>query len=271
MKPVPDVAPSRGPATRDQVSRQVAGVDVIEVKATIPETQVDGALARYNLTLSNDDERLIYFFDTLSFDLLKSGVIARARMTKHGQTDSTVKFRPVVPEVVSKDWAKFGGFKLEADASEKGVVRSASLTMPVEKARMTRFDAKSGKGIGVLFAKEQEKFLRDLGSRIVDFDALAVHGPLQAHRWQFEQPECPWKITAELWLRKDGARLLEVSIKTPSVQAAVAIAGFMAFLAEVGAEQNMQAQSKTSWAMSQPTDELSAGQISVPSSASRHV
>jgi hypothetical protein len=212
MKPVPSVAPSRGPATRDQVSRQVAGVNAIEVKATIPETQVDGALARYNLTLRNADERLIYFFDTPLLDLLQGGVIARARMSNHGQADSTVKFRPVVPEDVPKDWTKFGGFKLEADASENGVVKSASLTMPVEKARMTRFDAASGKGIGALFTKEQLRFLRDLGRRAIDFDALTVHGPLRAHRWQFEQPACPWKLTGELWHRKDGARLLEVAV-----------------------------------------------------------
>ena len=48
----------------------------------------------------------------------------------------------------------------------------------------------------------------------------------------------PWPMTVELWRRSDGKRLLEVSIKTPVVQAAAAIGGFMAFLAEVGAERD---------------------------------
>jgi len=52
-----------------------------------------------------------------------------------------------------------------------------------------------------------------------------------------------------LWRREDGARLMEVSIKTPVVQAAAAIGGFKAFLAEVGAEHDSNQQSKTQWAL----------------------
>jgi len=43
--------------------------------------------------------------------------------------------------------------------------------------------------------------------------------------------------------------LLEVSIKAPVVQAAAAIGGFMAFLAEVGAERDNEQQTKTRWAL----------------------
>jgi hypothetical protein len=42
---------------------------------------------------------------------------------------------------------------------------------------------------------------------------------------------------------------MEVSIKAPIVQAAVAIGGFMAFLAEVGAERDTRQQTKTHWAL----------------------
>lgn len=35
----------RGAATRNQVGKSVAGVDAIEVKATIPDAQIDSALA----------------------------------------------------------------------------------------------------------------------------------------------------------------------------------------------------------------------------------
>ena len=44
-------------------------------------------------------------------------------------------------------------------------------------------------------------------------------------------------------------RLFEVSIKTPVAQAAAATAGFMAFLAEVGAERDDGQQAKTRWAL----------------------
>ena len=44
--------------------------------------------------------------------------------------------------------------------------------------------------------------------------------------------------------------MLEASIKAPAVQAAVATAGFMAFLAEVGADKDNEQQTKTRWAIS---------------------
>ena len=43
--------------------------------------------------------------------------------------------------------------------------------------------------------------------------------------------------------------MLEASIKAPAVQAAVATAGFMAFLAEVGADKDNEQQTKTRWAL----------------------
>ena len=100
-----------------------------------------------------------------------------------------------------------------------------------------------------MFTKEQEAFLAEMGSKPIDFSSLTILGPLQAHRWKFEVPACPWEITAELWRRVDGVRLMEVSIKTPIVQAAVAIGGFKAFLAELGAEHDVNQQTKTRWAL----------------------
>ncbi len=238
----------RGAATRNQIGNLVAGVDAIEVKVTIPDSQIDGALTRYNLTVDNDEERYIYFFDTPGLDLLKAGVIARARRIVGDQHDSTVKFRPVLPAEVSKDWAKLEGFKLEADASEKGVVKSASLTMPVEKGLIKKVLA-GEKPFRDLFTKEQSKFLEAVGGQTIDFDTLTIFGPLEARRWKFEDSACPWRVTAELWKREDGARLMEASIKSPGCHAAVAIAGFLAFLAEVGAEQDLEQQTKTRWAL----------------------
>ena len=238
----------RGSATRNRVGKQVAGVDAIEVKATIPDAQIDGALTRYNLTVDNDEERYIYYFDTPALDLFKAGIVARARRIVGEQHDSTVKFRPVTPTQVSKDWAKLEGFKLEADASEKGVVRSASLSMPVEKGLIKKVVA-GEKPIADLFTEKQEQFLEAVGGQKIDFGALRVFGPLEAHRWKFENEGCPWRLTAELWRRGDGSRLMEASIKAPVGHAAVAIAGFMAFLAEAGAEQDLEQQTKTRWAL----------------------
>ena len=80
--------------------------------------------------------------------------------------------------------------------------------------------------IAEIFAPEQEEFLKSMKGRAIDFARLAVLGPLTARRWQFEDPACPWPITAELWERADGERLMEVSIKVPAVQTAAAVGGF---------------------------------------------
>ena len=43
--------------------------------------------------------------------------------------------------------------------------------------------------------------------------------------------------------------MMELSIKAPAHLAAVAVGGFMAFLAEVGAERDKSQQAKTRWAL----------------------
>jgi len=52
---------------------------------------------------------------------------------------------------------------------------------------------------------------------------------------------------------------MEASIKAPVVQAAAALGGFMAFLAEVGAEQDRDQQAKTRWALDYYTARTSRG------------
>ena len=235
-------------AAQGSISQMVFGAEAIEIKATIPDAQIENALIRFNLTLDNDEERYIYFFDTPTLDLLKAGIIARARRMVGEEHDSTIKFRPVAPEEVSDKWRKSNGFKIEADASEKGIVKSASFTMPVEKG-LIKAVVEGEKSIAKLFTKEQEDFLADMANDPIDFSSLAILGPLKANRWKFEDPACPWKITAELWRREDGERLMEASIKAPIAQAAAAIGGFMAFLAEVGADRDSKQQTKTHWAL----------------------
>ena len=236
----------------------MSGADSIEIKATIPESQVDSTLARFGLSIANDQERYIYFYDTADLDLNKAGIITRARRVVGDEHDSTVKFRPVIPDQVPAKWRTFPLFKIEADASEKGVVKSASFSMPVQKGVIKRIAA-GNKKIGALFTKDQQAFLLEMAKRNIDFSRLRVLGPLRGQRWKFEDPGCPWPITAELWVREDGARLMEASIKTPVVQAAAAIAGFMAFLAEFGAERDIEEQAKTRWALRSPAEQIAQG------------
>jgi hypothetical protein len=238
----------RGAATRGRFAAAVAGAEAIEIKATIADHEIAEALKRFGLTAKNDEERFIYFFDTRGLDLLGAGIILRARRVVGGAHDCTVKFRPVDPADVDRKWRKYRDFKIEADASETGLAKSASFSMPAAKGLIKRV-ADGKKPIAQIYGKEQEAFLKSMTGRTVGFASLAVLGPLMAKRWQFTDPGCPWPITAELWKRGDGERLMELSIKAPVVQTAVAVGGFMAFLAEVGVERDKDEQSKTRWAL----------------------
>jgi len=238
----------RGAATRGKVAKTVAGADDVELKATIPHKQIHWGLRRYNLTTANDDERHIYFFDTPGLELFHSGVVLRARRIIGGDHDSTVKLRPVDPSKVPARWKKYAGFKIEADAGENGVVKSASLTMPVAKGIIKRV-AEGKLGVAALLAEEQKRFLFEMAKLELDLARLMIMGPMQAQRWKFTDPALPWPITAELWQRDDGELIFEASIKAPIEQAAVAAGGFLAHLAEIGAERDHSQQAKTRWAL----------------------
>jgi hypothetical protein len=238
---------ANGEEIRGQVARTMAGAEGVEIKATIPEEQIDAALELYKLKLDNN-ERYIYFFDTPELELFVSGIIARARRIVGSDHDSTIKFRPIVPDSVPAVWRTYKGFKIEADASDKGVVKSASLTMPVSKGLIKRVAA--GKDpIASLFTEQQLLFLLSMANKKIDYAKAMVMGPMRTWRWKYNDPALPWPLTGELWQREDGARMFEVSIKAPVVQAAAATAGFMAFLAEVGAKRDDGQQAKTRWAL----------------------
>ena len=243
-----DIIQRRGAETKGRAARAVVGCDNVEVKATIPSHQVAHAMERFDLHTENDEERFVYFFDTPDLALFGSGIVARARRRVGGKHDSTVKFRPVEPDEVPDRWRHLEGFKLEADASDRSVVRSASLTMPVRKGLIKQV-AGGEAPVGSLFTEEQVNFLLSLSDRRFDPSTIAAMGPIEAFRWKFEDPGLPWPLTAELWRRPDGEEIMELSAKAPAIQAAVLYFGFMAFLAELGTERDTNQQAKTRWAL----------------------
>jgi hypothetical protein len=235
-------------ASRGSVGKLVAGADSVEIKATITHDRTKRGLKHFGLGDKNAEKRFIYFFDTPKLALFRAGIIARARRIIDKQHDSTIKIRPVQAEKVPAKWRKESGFKIEADASEKGIVLSASLTKPVAKGMIKDVEEEKAR-LTSLLGKTQELFLAEMAIVRYDLAALAVLGPMQAWCWKFNHPGLPWPVTAELWKRGDGATILEVSTRVPVAQAAVANAGFFAFLAELGAERDNAQQTKTRWAL----------------------
>lgn len=233
---------------RGRIAAQVAGADAVEIKATIEPRQIARALKYFGVSHERAEVRVIYFFDMPDLALFKSGLILRSRRKVGLIHDSTVKFRPVKAPDIPAKWRKDKGFKIEADASEASFMRSASLTRDVAKGLIKRVDA-GKEPVKALFDKSQEAFVSDLAGTRCDFDALQMLGPMDALFWKIEHPGLPWPFVAELWTRLDGAKTLEASVRVPNAQTAVAGAGFLAFLAEIGAVRQAAPHAKTRWAL----------------------
>ncbi len=238
-----------------RVGQQVAGAGSVEIKATIEAKNLKAALKLFGLKDSDAEERIVYFFDTPKLELFRSGVIVRARRVPGSDHDSTIKVRPVVPKDVAAKWQNNKGFKLEADAGEKGVVLSASLSRAVGKGVIKRIVAEKSE-LGAVFDKDQELFLAEMCRIRYRLDKLEVLGPIAALWWKVQHPGLPFPMTAELWTRGDRGMMLEVSIRVPVAQAAFANAGFMGFLTELGAKRDNALQTKTLWALEYSAKQL---------------
>jgi hypothetical protein len=87
----------------------MAAMEAVEIKCTIrPDQEL---LAERAMKVDEDtaDVRLVYFYDTPDLDLFKTGVVLRARLVKGDADDSTVKFRPVEPAAIPRDWQRLKG------------------------------------------------------------------------------------------------------------------------------------------------------------------
>jgi hypothetical protein len=242
------MAMQKATTPRGRVGKFVAGADSVEVKATIAHTGTKRGLKHFGLSEKRAEKRFIYFFDTPGLELFGGGVVLRARRVIGKGDNSTVKIRPVRTEKIPAKWRTENDFKIEADASENGVVLSASLTKPVARGLIKDVEDRKVE-LSSLLGKAQELFLAEMTTMRYDLGKVAVLGPMESWCWKFDHPGLPWPVSAELWKRSDGATILEVSTRVPVAQAAVANAGFFAFLAELGAKRDNAQQMKTRWAL----------------------
>jgi hypothetical protein len=257
-KPLP--SSTRSSARRlaeGRLGRQVVGAETVEIKATIEAKNLKAALKLLGLKEDAAEQRIIYFFDTRKLELFRSGVIVRARRVPGGSHDSTVKIRPIGAGDVAAKWRDNKGFKLEADAGEKGVVLSGSLSRSVDKG-VIKSTVAGDTDVSAVFDKDQELFLAEMCRIRYQLATLKVLGPIAAQWWKVQHPGLPYPMTAEVWDRGDRQKMLEVSIRVATAQAAFAKAGFMAFLAELGAAHDNALQTKTLWALKYCADTLAA-------------
>jgi hypothetical protein len=226
----------------------IAGADAVEIKFTIREDEKAEAAMSLDLDPDEAARRDIYFFDTPDLDLYRAGLVARARGIAGDTDDSTVKIRPADPKAIGKQWREMEGFKLEADVVGDKVVISASLKAPQNPGEIE--DVVAGKrAISKLFSPDQERFLQEFSANPIDFDALAALGPIPTLRLEVERPGLAYELTAERWEMPDGDKLLELSIKCPPEEAAVARKAFEGFLAGHGLDVHGVQKTKTKTAL----------------------
>ena len=230
------------------LASQVEGADSVEIKATIAPRNIGKALKLFGVSQQSGERRFITFYDTRDLALLEAGLILRSRRVPGKPHDSTVKFRPVLADCAPAKFRLDRGFKIEADATGKVIVRSASLTHGVAKGLIKRVEA-GGAPLKSLFDRAQEQFIFQMSKRRCDFSSLIALGPMDALWWKIAHPGLPWPFVAELWTRPDGVKTLEASVRVPVAQIAVANAGFLAFLAELGAVSAADQLAKTRWAL----------------------
>ena len=211
------------------ITDATAGTDAVELKVTVAEKKERAAAEAFNLNPHDGERRHIFFYDTSGLELFGQGVVLRARQVKGGKDDSTVKIRPVDPQRITSKWHRLEGFKLEADGVGDRMIRSASLSIE-RGGDEIKAVAQRIRHVRKLFTEKQEAFLADLSPTAIDFEQLAILGPVDALRWKVNHPALPHAITAEQWILPDGRDLLEVSIKVPTAQAPAASAAFDAFL-----------------------------------------
>ena len=226
----------------------MAALDAVEIKLTIRSDQE--LLAERAMAVEEDeaDLRLVYFFDTPDLDLLKAGVVLRARLVKGDADDFTVKFRPVEAASVPEDWQQLDGFKLEADWVGDHEVCSASLTALQERDEIDEV-AEGKRAIGKLFSKDQERFLSEFYKGPVGFGQLRVMGPVRVLRWKPEHETFGHERTLEEWRLPNGEDLVEVSIKAHPDEALRAREEFDAHLRELGLDPEGGQDTKTRTAL----------------------
>jgi hypothetical protein len=186
--------------------------DSVELKLTIPEDSHRSTLAALGIDPLDAQIRQVFFFDTPDLALDAAGVVARVRRIQGRDADSVVKLRPVVPTDISDDLRSSPQFSVEVDAMPGGYVCSASLKGKVRAGAVLK--AVSGaKALSKLFSREQLDFFADHAPEGLRFDDLVVLGPIFVLKLKLSAKAFPQRITVEMWLYPDGARILELSAK----------------------------------------------------------
>ncbi|MCF1708268.1 hypothetical protein L0V05_05480 [Tabrizicola sp. J26] len=209
------------------------GSTSVELKLTLPDTNIRPAIQRLGFDPVEAEPRQCYFFDTKDLDLQRAGLVVRARRIQGGAGDSAIKLRPVDPAAVDPELRRSPAFKIELDAMPGGHVCSASFK-GVCSGEDVRSVAEGSALLSTLFSKDQRAFFAEHAPEGIDLDSLVPLGPTFLLRVKEQPKKYDRRVTVELWLYPDGSRIFEISTKAQPREAFQAAAEFRAFIKSCG-------------------------------------
>jgi hypothetical protein len=237
--------------TSDQLVEMLAlarEADSVELKLTIAEGQQRSAIRALRLDPLEAQIRQVFFFDTPDLALNAHGVVVRARRVQKKGEDSTVKLRPVVPHELPAGLRSHESFSVEVDAMPGGFVCSGTLKSVVRTGGILEH-IHGERPLRKVFSKEQRAFFAEHGPDGVDFEDLAILGPIFVLKLKTSPPEYGRRLVTELWLYPDGSRILELSTRCATGEAFQVAAETRAFLTERGVDVGGEQQTKTKTAL----------------------
>jgi hypothetical protein len=194
---------SAGSLPQPVLDRASAAAAPTEYKVLVPPSAWNAVMRAYGLGLP-DMERDIFFFDTKSLKLYKSGLVLRAR-AGYKKGDSTVKLRPA-PAQIPAAISSAEGYKCENDRNPAGSTYSCSLTNPEPLEEIYAAGSGSAKPKS-LFDRTQEEFAGDVWA------GLKPLGPVKSYTWEGDHPALG-KLSFERWDLPGGASYFEISFRS---------------------------------------------------------
>jgi len=243
----PALARALSPEDTLQVLKLAKGSNSIELKLSVPLMGHRATIKGIGLDPVEAQPRQAFFFDTPDLALNRAGVVVRARRIQGGDADTVIKLRPVDPSTLDPELRRSAAFKVEVDVMPGGFVCSASFKGVCSGQEVLDVTA-GAMPLRKLFSREQRAFYDEHAPAGLTMDKLVVLGPTFLLKARHQPKDFDRRITIEMWLYPDGARILEISTKCLPDEAFQVGTEFKAYLAGkgivLGADQS--AKTKTS-------------------------
>jgi hypothetical protein len=244
------MAPAATDAELPRLLALIKGSDSVELKLSVPENQQRSAIWALGLDPLEAQIRQVFFFDTPDLALNQAGLVVRARRVQKRGDDSVVKLRPVVPAELPESMRRSPAFNIEVDAMPGGFVCSGSMKATLGTGNPVRESLSGKRARRKLFTKEQRALYKAHAPEGLEFDDLAVMGPIFVLKLKLTPPELDRRrLVVEAWLYPDNSTLVELSTKCLPQEAFDVAAQARAYLTERGLDLSGEQQTKTKKAL----------------------